>query len=76
MLRDMIHGTTTIVWPADSGKSMGTSIKPLHEGVPKVALENDRFYEMMALIDVFRIGRVRERKEAERRLGALLEVCA
>ena len=37
----------------------------------RVALQNERFYELMALIDVFRVGRVRERKEAQKRLDLL-----
>jgi len=76
MLSDMVRATDALVWPADFGTVMGTSIKPLHEGVPKVALENAQFHELLALIDVFRVGRVRERKAAELRLDTLLAVSA
>lgn len=46
---------------------------PLHPTVPRVALLDESFHELMALIDVFRVGRARERQLAERRLTTLLD---
>lgn len=72
MLSDMVQSSTVFVWPSDRGSSMGTSVSPLHDRVADIALGNPSFYKLMALIDVFRVGRLRERREAERRLDALL----
>lgn len=69
-----IHVAEGLVWPTDQGTSYGPSLEPLHLSVPGAALQRPSFYELMALIDVFRAGRVRERALATRRLDGLLEI--
>lgn len=72
MLSDMVRASEAFVWPSDQGTALGTSVSPLHEKAPQAALANTRLYELLALIDVLRVGRVRERQLAETRLDALL----
>lgn len=72
MLKGMVSADGPLVWPCDLGEAMGTSILPLHPGIPYVALQNSRFHELMALIEILRAGRVREVRHAEQRLDALL----
>jgi len=63
-----------VVWPSDSGEAYGVSLLPLHSCVPVASLRRATFHELMALIDVLRVGRVRERQLATRRIDQLLEV--
>jgi hypothetical protein len=45
----------------------------LHKNVPQAALEDVRFYELLALVDALRDGRARERELAGRELKKRLE---
>ncbi len=56
------------VWPDAAGKHRGYAIEPLHPSAPRAAQNNSAFYEMLALIDAVREGRVRERQLAEEEL--------
>jgi hypothetical protein len=57
------------VWPLEEADTHGTVLVPLHSAVPKVAREDHAFHELMALIDVFRVGRARECRLADERLA-------
>lgn len=60
------------VWPDIHGRISGRAIQPLHRGVAH-AVENDpQLYAMLALIDVLRVGRVRERQMAEEEIETRL----
>ena len=64
--------TEALIWPRSAGDEHGTALAPLHPCVPAAAHHHPRFYELMALIDVLRVGRVRERATATWRLDAML----
>jgi hypothetical protein len=70
---DRFPGGRPYVWPSEEGDAYGPGLDPLHPSVPSAALDWVAFHELMALIDVFRIGRVRERAAAQARLDAILE---
>jgi len=53
------------VWPYANGTRRGISISPLYSSIPFACEADTRLYELLALIDAIRIGRVRERKLAE-----------
>lgn len=53
------------VWPDAEGTILGYSIEPLHPSAPKAARQSREFYDVLALIDALREGRVRERQLAE-----------
>jgi hypothetical protein len=61
------------VWPYADGPARGYSFAPLHKNVPQAALEDSKFYELLALVDALRDGRARERelagRELKKRLG-------
>ena len=61
------------VWPYADGPVRGYSFAPLHKNVPQAALEDSKFYELLALVDALRDGRARERelagRELKKRLG-------
>ena len=52
------------VWPHATGTVRGESFEPLHHCVPGAALQDDRFYAAMALVDAIRAGRARDRAVA------------
>lgn len=56
------------VWPDPSGPVRGASFEPLYRNVPGAAKRDSHLYELLALIDAIRDGRVRERKIAEKEL--------
>ncbi|MGD9818134.1 MAG: hypothetical protein AB7V04_05460 [Desulfomonilaceae bacterium] len=61
------------VWPDEEGNVRGVSFLPIHECVPKAAKKDAKLYELLALLDAVRGGRVRERifasEEITKRLG-------
>lgn len=56
------------VWPDPEGSVKGQTIEPLHSGVPKAVQADKDLYALLALIDVLRVGRARERAFAEEEL--------
>ena len=52
------------VWPNAEGKVRGVAIEPLYEGVTKAIRTDEDLYKLLALADVIRVGKVRERKVA------------
>jgi hypothetical protein len=52
------------VWPDSKGKIMGLSIEPLYPKQIHAVYESADFYKLMSLIDVIRVGKVREIKFA------------
>lgn len=61
------------VWPHPNGKARGIAVKPLHPAVPYAATQDARLYELLALFDLMRLGTVRERSVAARRLNTLID---
>jgi hypothetical protein len=73
-LNDQItaDGDLLPVWPDAEGDVRGVTLEPLHRAAPKAARKDPALYEILALIDALRDGRVRERQLAERELSARL----
>lgn len=53
-----------IVWPYVEGTARGESIAPLYPNVVKAALKDQALYDLLALVDVMRLGKVREKEIA------------
>lgn len=53
-------GTDVYVWPYSKGNTRGQAIEPLYQTIPESVQEDKLFYELMAIVDTFRVGRVRE----------------
>lgn len=62
------------VWPYAEGKQIGAAVQPFYPNQPKAALQDDRFYLIMALIDMIRIGRTREVKYAREQLKKIFRI--
>ncbi len=52
------------VWPDAEGEQKGLSVQPLYPAVVKAVKKDDILYLMLALIDVLRVGKVREKQVA------------
>ncbi len=64
--------TLHYVWPEARGNVRGLSIEPLYKEQVKAALQDEKLYLMLALLDVIRVGRVREFKVAIDELKKLI----
>lgn len=56
--------TDNYVWSSSKGTMRGQSIVPLYKTVPKIAIEDQALYELLALVDAIRVGKAREVKLA------------
>lgn len=60
------------VWPDPNGKDYGQAIEPLYNNQVKAAKEDSLLYEILAMLDVIRVGKNREKKVAVNYLRKLL----
>ena len=56
------------VWPSASGQVRGQSIQPLYPSVVEAAKKDEKLYQLLALADVLRVGKVREKNLALKEL--------
>ena len=61
------------VWPDPKGKVRGLSIEPLYNKMVQAAIVDDQLYKMAAMLDIIRVGRVREWKLAVSELKKIIE---
>ena len=57
-------GDTPLVWPYPRGREMGVGLVPLYPSLPLACSRDPALDQLMAAIDVLRVGRVREREAA------------
>jgi len=57
------------VWPFAMGSVRGHGITPLYNSVPQAALEDEKVYELLSLVDALRVGKVREKNLAVQELN-------
>ena len=67
-LKEEILSDDHYVWPYAKGNVRGHSILPLYYSVPQAIELDQQLYEILALIDAIRVGRVRERNLAREML--------
>jgi hypothetical protein len=63
-LNGFLIATEKFVWPHPSGKIKGSSIEPLYSTVPSFIESDPDLHRLLALTDMIRVGRVREKKLA------------
>lgn len=56
------------VWPSSKGTERGQIITPLYKNLAEAAIKNNKFYEICSLVEILRIGRVREKNIASKEL--------
>ncbi len=52
------------VWPDNKGEAMGLMIEPFYKKQVEAVKEDREYYRLLALVDVIRVGKVREIKYA------------
>lgn len=63
-LKEYFISEMNYVWPDSKGEIIGLSIEPLYPKQIQAVKDNPDFYKLMSLIDVIRVGKVREIKFA------------
>lgn len=53
-----------VVWPYPEGEARGESISPLYPNAVNAALKDRELYDLFALVDTMRLGKVREKEIA------------
>ena len=64
VLKDLIVSQENYVWPYANGKVRGQAITPLYPNQVQAVLQDDKLYDMLALTDSIRVGKVREKDKA------------
>ena len=64
ILKDYFVADENYVWPSPSGKIKGQAIAPLHPNQILAVMNDDKLYDVLALVDAIRVGKVREQKKA------------
>lgn len=67
-LNKSISSNENFVWPSADGQVLGQAIEPLYRSVVDAAKDDPFLYQCLALIDVLRMGRARERDFARKEL--------
>lgn len=60
------------VWRTDNGKVLGRSCEPIYPTAPEAAAGDPDLYDRLAVIDMLRGGRLRERSFAARKIKEFL----
>jgi hypothetical protein len=73
IIKDKIISESNFVWPDLGGTIKGESIEPLYKSVPFASKKDLFLYNMLALVDVLRVGKAREIKIALDELQRLFD---
>ena len=72
-MRQFFSSETFYVWPFLNGNERGPSIEPLYKEAAKAALQDEKFYKLLALVDTVRVGKTREHKVAMQELKKMFD---
>jgi hypothetical protein len=72
-MADKFVSREQLVWPFAKGKVRGGSINPLYPGAVEAVQTDGQLYQLLALLDVMRIGRVREKEVAVKELERIIK---
>lgn len=64
MMKQKFISETNYVWPDIDGEEMGLKVEPFYPKQIEAVKLDLEYYKLLALIDVIRIGKVREIKYA------------
>lgn len=63
-LNNIISAEESYIWSWAEGDTRGQVIEPLHPGVPGACIKDAVLYELLALTDALRLGRMREKQRS------------
>ena len=62
-----------LVWPYPKGNMRGSSIMPLYPGAVIAVQADPELYQLLTLVDVMRIGKIREKEIAIKELERIIK---
>lgn len=71
-MQSFISSEQAYVWSSPSGSALGQAIEPFYANQVKATEEDVELYRLLALLDVIRVGKLREKAIAEKELTELL----
>jgi hypothetical protein len=66
------HSDQLYVWPDPLGDARGISLDPLYPNQVKAIREDDKLYKLLAIVDVIRVGKLREKNIALNELEKII----
>lgn len=63
-MKEIFISEMNYVWPDNKGETMGLMIEPFYPRQVEGVKEDPKYYKLLALVDVIRVGKVREVKYA------------
>lgn len=63
-MKNIFMSEIDYVWPDNKGETLGLTIEPFYPKQVEGAKEDPQYYKLLALVDVIRVGKVREVKNA------------
>jgi hypothetical protein len=64
VLKDYFIADDNYVWESPIGKVKGQAVSPLYPNQAMAAMNDEKLYAKLALVDAIRVGKVREQKKA------------
>lgn len=61
------------VWPSPKGTERGQVITPFYKNLAEAARNNKKFYEICSIVELLRLGRVREKNIASQELMLMVD---
>ena len=61
-LNEIINTSVVYVWPHAKGNTRGQAVLPLYSSAIEASLKDSILYELLAMIDVLRVGSTREKE--------------
>lgn len=71
-MQTFINSDQAYVWSSSSGNIVGQTIEPFYANQVKAAERDEELYKLLALLDVIRVGKLREKSIAEKELREIL----
>ncbi len=74
VFKDALISEDVYVWPYAAGTKKGQAVQPLYPNAVLAVQKDEKLYEVLALVDALRIGKVREREIAVRKLSVIFKL--
>lgn len=71
-MKEMFISELKYVWPDHHGTELGLAIEPFYPKQAEGVMDDEVYYKLLALVDVLRVGKVREVNYAKEELKAIL----
>ncbi|WP_299290527.1 hypothetical protein [uncultured Mucilaginibacter sp.] len=73
VFKDALIAEDVYVWPYAAGTKKGQAVQPLYPNSVLAVQKDEKLYDVLALVDALRIGKVREREIAINKLADIFK---